>query len=140
MEKKLYAKPFMGVEKFVPNEFVTACWFVLSGNCYDNLVHDIYNFWGEKKPNGNWNPGAGDEALARGHGTNHRIPSEQERSFKEEEVPIPIDINDYQNYWDGPNTWTMNADLQNKITTPIYHIKYDGVDHYFKHYETSNHS
>ena len=140
-EKCVYNRPFMRVEQFVPNEFTSTCWYVESGNCYDNLVHDLYDGLGRPRPNGDWNPGGGDIALARNHGTNHKIPDEEGvLSFKEEEVAIPTNINTDNNYWDRPYLWTPLTALQNRITTPIYHIKYKDVDHYFKAYKTCNHS
>ena len=129
------------VETFVPQEYCSGCWYIPKEYCYDNLVHDTHNALSWPIPNGDWNPGGGDVALARDHYYNHseKVPSDV-TAFKEEDVAIPTTNMNDTHYWDKPDRWEGMRPLQNKITDPIYHIKYDGVDHYFKDIERSNYS
>lgn len=134
-----YQKPMMKVETFTSNEFISACWYVESGNCYDNLCQDLHGTWGIGGPHGRWNPQGGDLELARNHGTNHRLPESENNYFKVDEVPEPQNINN-DHFYDYPNLWSIQSNFHAKITTPIYSYTSGGTTHYFKAYKTNGHS
>lgn len=140
--KNEYHRPLMSVERFTPNEFINACWYVEKGNCYVNLVQDVHGVWGIGGPNGGWNPDGGDLTLARDHDNTHRIPGENAtpKYFREDEVTIPTNMNDGKNFYDRPVWWGVASSFDNKITTPIYKVTYNSQDHYVKKISSNGHS
>lgn len=140
MAKKLYAKPFMMKEKFVPNEYISLCWYIDEGDCFNNLYHDTNTttIWDPSWSNplatrqiyGYYDT---NEALCTNHGS-HRVPAETAtpKWFKADALPQPI-AND-EKYYTGYSSEFYNLangylDKYNgNVTGNIYN--YNG--HYFK--------
>ena len=150
MEKRLYGKPLMSMEQFTPSEYVALCWYIKSGDCYENLYHDteettifqigwppidlIYGYYDSG------------EALCTNHGS-HRVPAETStpKWFKANVLPQPI-TNDNK-YYTGHRTvrynrLTGNLEQYTGAVTGNIYTYYDGTTtHYFKEpTEAGNHS
>lgn len=142
MEKRLYNKPLMSMEQFTPSEYVSLCWYVKSGDCYQNLYHDTQTttIWAPTWTNpiatkdiyGFYNNG---EALQTNHGS-HRVPAETSNWFKADALPQPI-TNDGKYYTGYSNTFYNVANgwldqYTGNVTGKIYLIEHNGTKHYYK--------
>lgn len=139
MEKRLYGKPLMSMEQFTPSEYVTGCWYVESGMCYDYLIHDRGGRYGQGDPDNYYNPQGNDVVLAQGHGTKHPLPNNN-TYFKDEEKPDNINNGNYYDYPNGYN-YIIRTRYHAQVTSDIFKVTYDGKDHYVKKItDAGNHS
>ena len=149
MEKRLYGKPLMSMEQFTPSEYVSVCWYIKEGDCFDNLYHDTkttrinYVFW-ESNVYGYYNDG---EAMCTNHGS-HRVPAETAtpKWFKADALPQSNITND-DKYYTGysPVNTLINGTLleyNGRVSGNFYScIDGGGTTHYFKEpTEAGNHS
>lgn len=124
MAKKLYAKPFMVKEKFVPNEYISLCWYIDEGDCFNNLYHDTNTTtvwdWALIIPyqhdiSGYFDQG---EAMCENHGS-HRVPAESAtpKWFKADALPQPTITNDGKYYTE------YTSEKYNTITGTVHPYK-----------------
>lgn len=138
MEKRLYAKPFMSVEQFTPNEYVSLCWW-LDGDCFTELYHDDnkdgdYNYLTNAK-----------EYLASNHNNYHsKIPTNKPyfNTKKGDPSPTPVtNDNFYYTSWSTYWTFFRAYDTDSRVTGEFYSYNDGSTTHYFQDYHTDgNHS
>ena len=100
MEKRLYGKPLMSVERFTPSEYVSLCWYIANGDCYgtlycdtkrtDILIDYIFGIYDN-----------GEQVSDPSHGS-HRVPAETAhvRYIKANNLPVAESSYNYYTSWD----------------------------------------
>ena len=133
MEKKVYNRPFMKQEAFVPNEYVATCWYIAEGDCYNGLIirdhDDVY------KNNDNR-----DDLDLSGHGS-HRVPAS---GYFRTDGGTPVAMPTAQTptgtysywYYGGTGNPTNNKPWTTagytRITSYYYFKDANNTEHYFK--------
>ncbi len=133
MEKRLYGKPLMSVEQFTPSEYVSVCWYVESGNCYNSIYHDNdhdgrYNAFTDPSENLYYDNAHSSSA--------HRIPESgffNTRSGHNNTKDYTTLTNDGYYYTDHKSliNWDPLGYI-GSITSPILSVEINNKTHYFR--------
>lgn len=137
MEKRLYGKPLMSVEQFTPSEFVSVCWYVASGDCFDELFHD-------DDKNGKITLGSLDEEKTSNHPSyNHRMPSSGYYNTRpNHNNTLQYNTIESDGYYYTDHNSILNIFSSGTYKSPVsgtfYSVTIDNITHYFRNVSKSS--